>query len=263
MKKYPHVISKLFYEPLIITRERHQAICRVVEAHMARIDAGDGHEPEDEGPEYVATEQTAIIPVRGVLVGHADDIPASSCGCGLDEVGAMIDVAVADPSITRIVFNFDTPGGAVVGVPELGRKIAAIVSKTTVAFTDSQCCSGGMWLAAQCQQFYCTESARVGSIGVWCAYLDLSRQMAQDGERMQEFSAGKYKTMGGYWKPLSKEEGQIIQSKVDKIFEQFREAIQTRRIVNDEFMEGQVFDGPEAVEAGLVDGLVESIEEVI
>jgi signal peptide peptidase SppA len=266
VKKFPNVINKLFYEPLLITRARHQALCRVVEAHMARVDLqkeDDGDDDEEDQMGYVATNATAIIPVKGVLVAHASDIPMSSCGCGLDEVSAMIDVALEDPTITKIVFYFDTPGGGVTGIPELGRKIAGITSKQTVAFWDSECCSGGMWLAMQCQQAYCTESSSSGSIGVWCAYLDISSKLERDGQNVQEFSAGKYKTMGAYWKPLTKEEGTLIQDGVDKIYAQFKEAVQTRRVVSDEYMEGQIFDGPEAVDAGLVDGLVESIEEVI
>ncbi len=262
MKKYPHIISKLFYEPLLITRARHQAICNVVESHMAKVEAG-GVEVETADPDYIATGKTAIIPVNGVLTAKAQDIPASSCGCGLDEVTAMVDVANADPSISRIIFNFNSPGGEVTGVPELGRKIAGIVSKQTMAFTDTECCSGAMWLAAQCQQFYATESASVGSIGVWCAYLDESRAMDKEGVTVQAFHAGKFKIMGASWKPLTKDEGAIIQARVDKIHAQFKDAMQTRRMVSDEFMQGQIFDGPEAVDAGLVDGLVESLEELL
>lgn len=263
MKKYPHIISKLFYEPVMITRARHQAMCQVVEAHMARIDSGDADDMPDEAGAYVTTGRTAIIPVNGVLVGHASDIPASSCGCGLDEVAQMVDVAVADPGISKIVFNFNSPGGGVTGVPELGRKIAGIVSKETVAFTDSECCSGALWLASQCQHFYSTESASVGSIGVWCAYVDMSRKLERDGQNVQEFSAGKYKTMGAPWKALTKEEGAMIQAGVDKIYGQFKDAVNNRRQVADEFMQGQIFDGEEAISAGLVDGLVDSIDDVI
>jgi ClpP class serine protease len=87
--------------------------------------------------------------------------------------------------------------------------------------------------------------------------------MHAEGVNLQEFSAGKYKTMGAYWKPLSKEEGKMIQESVDKIYEQFKEAIQMRRQVADEFMQGQTFDGPEAMWAGLIDGVVEGMEELV
>ncbi len=267
MKQYPHIISKLFYEPLLLTRARHQAICRVVESHMAKVAQmpSDPMEPDDDDEEMpmMETGSVAIIPVCGVLTAKEQDIPMSACGCGLDTVRAAIDVALSDSNIRKIVFSFDSPGGGVTGVPELGRKISGIVSKETVAFTDTECCSGALWLAEQCQSFYCTQSASVGSIGVWCAYLDMSASMAKDGERMQEFSAGKYKTMGAYWKPLTKDESKMIQAGVDKIYAQFKDAVQTRRVVTDDVMQGQIFDGEEAVTAGLVDGLVESIEDLI
>lgn len=263
MKKYPHVLSKLFYEPLVITRARHQAICRVVESHLVKVETAGEDLPIPEQPEYASTGGTAIIPINGVIVPHASDIPLSSCGCGLDTVHTMIDVAMTDQAINRIVFNFNSPGGSVVGLPEMGRRIAGIVSKETVGFTDSECCSGALWMATQCQRFYSTESAMVGSIGVWCAYLDLSRQMMMNGENMQEFFAGKYKTMGAWWKPLTREEADMIQARVDKIYRQFSEAINNRRTVSEQYMQGQVFDGPEAVEAGLLDGTVDSLQEIL
>jgi signal peptide peptidase SppA len=208
-----------------------------------------------------------VIPVHGVLVGHASDIPMSSCGCGCDTVAAKIEIALTDSNTRMIVFDFRSPGGAVTGIPELGQKIAAISRKRTVAFTDDECCSGALWLAEQCQEFYCTESASIGSIGVWTAYLDLSKAMKKAGEKVTEVFAGKYKTMGACWKSLNSEELAMVQASVDKIYVQFKEAVQTRRVIEDEFMQGQIFDGAEAVENGLVnwtvDGLIECIEGLL
>jgi signal peptide peptidase SppA len=257
----------LFCEPLLVTRARHAALVRVLESRMA---AGIPDDLEAEvseeaaaAPDWQTFGVDAIIPVHGVLVGHASDIPASSCGCGLDDVGQMIDVALADGEVTKLIFDFNSPGGAVTGIPELARKIAGITSKQTVAFTDSECCSGALWLAEQCQYLYCTSSAAVGSIGVWCAILDMSRQMQNEGLNMQEISAGKYKTMGAFWKPLSAEERAMLQADVDKIYGQFQEAVNARREVNAEVMQGQIFDGEEAVALGLADGLVEGIDELL
>lgn len=267
MKSYPHVINKLFYEPLLVTHERHAAMVRVLEARLGSGMPADFEGPEPEDPEDLRLDwqpgPVTIIPVHGVLVGHASDIPMSSCGCGLDEVRLRIEEVLADDSVKRIIFDFRSPGGAYTGTPELGRKIAGITSKKTIAFTDDQCCSGALWLAMQCQSFFATSSAVVGSIGVWCAYLDLSRQMANGGENLQEISAGKYKTMGAYWKALTPEEKGMIQKQVDKIYLEFKLAVTSRREVAEEFMQGQVFDGEEAVAAGICDGLVESIDEVL
>ena len=271
MKQYPHLISQLFNRPLLITREKHAAICRILEARLAGSTTVSPVSPDD--PEQdcedcdLAQEpvngDTAIIPVHGILGKHLGTLEMMSGGCDLDTVASKLEVAVADARVQRIIFDFRTPGGSVTGLPELGRKIAAITTKRTIAFTDSECCSGGMWLAEQCQNFYATESSCTGSIGVWCAYWDLSRKMEMDGERMQCISAGKYKTMGGYWKPLTPDELQILQADVDKIHEQFKEAVNLRREVADEHMQGQTFDGLEALAAGLIDSIVEDLDELL
>lgn len=282
MKTYPHLFSLLFYEPLLITREKHAAIVRYLESRLAEPEGGrsgrrgirlddDRDAPREPTPEedarrmgYNAVGSTAIIRVEGPIGKHLSAMDMmSGGGCDLDNVDEAINLAKSDRDIRRLLFDFRTPGGSSVGVLETGRKIAGIVSKETVAFTDSQCCSAGLWLASQCQQFYTTSSAKVGSIGVWCAYMDLSRQMAMDGENMQAFSAGKHKLMGAYWKPLDDEEKALIQSRVDKLFVQFKEEVQLHREIEAKYMEGQTFDGDEALEIGMTDGLVDSISELV
>ena len=268
MKHYPQIISQLFNRPLLITKAKHAAICRVLDAKLASLESGkvaisDGEDSpyEDEG--YREIGDTAIISVHGILGKHLGMMEMMSGGCDVDQISAAIDVAMNAQNIRQIIFDFRSPGGSVTGIPELGRKIAAITTKKTVAFTDSECCSGALWLAAQCQYFYATESATIGSIGVWCAYWDLSKKLDMDGERMQCISAGKFKTMGAYWKPLTDEELAILQESVNKTHEQFKEAVNTRREVADEFMEGQCFDGPEALAAGLIDGLIDELDELL
>lgn len=267
MKQYPHCINELFYKPLVITQTRHAALCKILEARMKvdmpppiQIEPDDDDVPQ---PDWETFGKKAVIPVHGVLVSHASDIPASSCGCGLDVVRDMTNVAQADSLVDTIIYHFKTPGGSVTGLPEAGRMIANIRDKKTVAFTDAECCSGGVWLATQCQYFYTTGSASVGSIGVWCAYLDMSRAMENEGLNMQAISAGKFKLLGAYWRSLTDEEKSMIQADVDKIYGQFTEAVNLNREVNSEFMQGQIFDGEEACRIGLCDGMVDSMDDMM
>lgn len=269
-KRYPQIISQLFYRPVAITRAKHAEIVRILEAHIAKgfrvdedLDEIQESAETDNTPDWQTFGPDAVIPVHGILGKHLTSLDMISGGCDLDTVSAMIDVALADAEVKKLIFDFRTPGGAVTGIPELADKIAAITTKKTVAFSDSECCSGGVWLASQCQYSYVTQSASVGSIGVWCAYLDLSRQMKNQGEEMQAIWAGKYKLMGAYWKPLSDEEKAMLQADVDKIYGQFKNAVNARREVPDQYMQGQIFDGEQAVEAGICDGLVESMDELL
>src|SRR5690349_8411721 len=106
MKRFPNCVHKLFYEPLIITPTRHAALCKVLESRMAgEMPPMMPDEPdEDDMPSMQTIRADAIIPVHGVLTNHADDIPASSCGCGCDTVAEMIKMADADDSIDTVLF---------------------------------------------------------------------------------------------------------------------------------------------------------------
>lgn len=266
MKRYPHIISKLFFEPLLLTPEKHRAICRALQSHL---DGGprfmpDPMDDEKPDPEYKMVQGVSIIPVYGILGKHLEPLEMSSGGCDLDDIATMIDVAEKNPKVERIIFDFRTPGGTVVGVPETARKIYSIDGKETIAFTDSECCSAGLWLASQCRKFYATASSRIGSVGVWTAYLDLSRQMQNEGANMQSFSAGEHKLMGAYWKPLTDDEKEIIQARVDKIYSEFIAAVNVFRSVSPENLgTGLVYDGIEATQIGFTDGVVESIDDIL
>lgn len=223
-------------------------------------DEDDADEIEFE-PKQIA--DTVIIPVHGVLVPHPEDIAMSECGCAMEGLNAAIMAAELEPAVKRVIYDFRTPGGTVTGIPETGRRIRAS-RKQTIAFTDSECCSGGLWLAAQCQRFYASESSRVGSVGVYTLCLDASARYAQEGYRVNAISAGKHKLLGADWKPLTREEEDILQSQVNKIYQQFKEAMESFRVVSDRnFGNGLVFDGEEAAALGFTDGVVDFIEDLI
>lgn len=270
MKNYSHIASELFYRPTLLTPLRHGAICQLLESRLAmpeRIDnspGGDAQIDSDEDEnEMQEIADTVIIPVHGTLVAHPEDIAMSECGCSMEDLGKMIDLAEHNPRIRTMIFDFRTPGGSVTGIPEMGRKILGS-RKETIAFTDSECCSGGIWLASQCQRFYGTESSRIGSVGVYTLCLDMSKALKKDGVKINAISAGKYKLLGAYWKELGDDERKIMQGNVDKIYEQFKDAMESHRMVSDEhFGNGLVFDGQEAAEIGFTDGVVDSLEEVL
>ena len=263
MKNYPHIMAKVFREPWLIRSRDGGAIVQLL---LSRIEDGSGgitlnvEEPDE--PELAIDGRTAVIPVHGIIGKHLSMLEAMCGGCDLDTVQAMTDEAERDEDVSTILFDFRTPGGTVTGIPEFGRRIARI-QKRTIAFSDSQCCSGGQWLASQCRESYGTQSSEWGSIGVWSAYMNYAQMLRQEGVEVQEISAGKYKTMGAYWKPLSDEEKDILKTHIQKLHADFKDAITSRREVSAKHMEGQVFDGQQAVEVGLLDGLVEDISELL
>lgn len=264
MKNYPHILSKVFREPWLITKEKHETIQQILEAHLSGDAAAvDFPEDADSGaPDPVVIGSTMIMPIHGVIGKHLSNMELLCGGFCLDRLSEWIDKAENNWQIKSVVMDFRSPGGTVTGVPEAADKISKM-SKDVLAFTDDQCCSAALWLASQADEFFCTESAIVGSVGVYSIYTDRSKQLEEDGIKVNPISSGKYKLAGAWFKPMTDDERKMLQARCDSIYEKFKTAATAVRKVDDEFLQGQVFYGDEAAKIGMVSGLVDSMEDVL
>jgi signal peptide peptidase SppA len=268
-------------EPWLITPETHHTLQEVLMSHIeGRSVATTANLAIPFTPKAVGLGLTkhaqpgsrvwtkgrlAVIPVWGVIGQHMSNLEMM-CG-GFDVAGLEHDIGLvsSDPSIKNVLFDFNTPGGTVTGVPEAGKMIAALgKTKNTFGFTDSMSASAGYWLMSQTNSVYATESAGIGSIGVYCAFLDRSESMKARGERMHIIKAGKHKAMGAPGNPLNDEDLALVQAQVDRDYASFVKAIRSKRPdVSDETMQGQMFRAPEARQAKLVDAMVTSLTTLI
>jgi signal peptide peptidase SppA len=174
-----------------------------------------------------------------------------------------VDSAVASGA-KGVLLSFDSPGGGVSGVPELAAKLAA-VNKTVplVAYADGLCCSAAYWLASQASLIVSGKTAQSGSIGVYQAFLDRSREMELAGRKVELFSTGKFKGMGLTGLPLSDDQRAMLQSRVDQVFGWFKGAVADGRgKVPDEAMQGQSYYGEDARKENLVD-MIGSREDAV
>ena len=117
---------------------------------------------------------------------------------------------------------------------------------------------------AKTNHIYITESASVGSIGVYLALLDRSEAMKARGDKLQLFKAGKFKAMGFPGTTLTEEESAMLQATVDKAYTKFTSAVTSSRPgVQSAAMQGQMFTGSDARDAKLVDALVLSFASLV
>ena len=108
------------------------------------------------------------------------DVDDEDVDVDVEDVEEMLEEAHRDPEVEVIIFDFDSPGGTVTGVPELAARIRAC-EKRTVGWTCKQSCSASMWLMSQCDEVYVSPSSVVGSIGVYIAMLDESKALELEG----------------------------------------------------------------------------------
>lgn len=208
-----------------------------------------------------------VIPVHGTIGQHLDWIDVEYFGgCDLDAVNAAIEQAEEDDTINTVVFDFRTPGGTVTGIPECANAIlelSQVYGKNTIAFTDSQCCSGGLYLAEQCERFFCTPSSRIGSCGVYSIFVDQSRMLEAAGIKVNAISAGEYKLSGAPFRPMTDDERAMFNERVQGIHADFKTAVNAIRSVDSAYLEGQVFDGKEAVKIGMADDIFMASEDMM
>lgn len=233
----------------------------VTEAQMQKLaeleffgEAGE----RDEGAAYAVEDGVAVLPVRGMVshgltAGERWWLDAFDTN---DLADALADAA-ADESVRAIVLDVNSPGGMVVGTPELAAAVkAANAAKPVVAHTSSLMASAAYWFAAGAEKILATASAEVGSVGCYAIHLDLSAAQAMAGVRPVVFRSGDKKAAGVMGTKLSPGQAADIQAGVDAVGAEFREAVKAARPnVDADALDGRVFTGTEAAVLGLTDGI--------
>ena len=270
----PRIVSKVIREPWLITPEKHHAIMAALEAKLnggfqTFWDEDDETEPDhgarDQYREFQSSAGTiAVIPIHGIIGKHISSFEASCGGCSLDTIQSQLKTALSSPLISKVLLDINSPGGTVTGVPETAKLIREVASKKPLwAFTDADACSAALWLGSQANVFYATESSDVGSVGVRMVLLDVTEQLREEGIKVNAIYSGKYKLLGASFKTLTDEEREMLQTECDRIHTQFKEEATSVRKVADEHLQGQVFGGEEAQGIGMIDGVIDDLDDVL
>ena len=165
-----------------------------------------------------------------------------------------------------ILFDVDSPGGTVEGVPELADEIYnSRGRKRIISASNSTAASAAFWIACAAGEMVVTPSGAVGSIGVFTAHEDLSKAFDQQGVKITFISAGKYKTDGNEAEPLSESARSDMQSKVDAFYGMFVKSVARSRgtsqaTVRSGFGQGRMVLAADALKERMVDR-VETIDE--
>jgi capsid assembly protease len=217
---------------------------------------------------YQQQGSIAVIPVFGVIAQRMSLMGAISGGTSTEALTKQIQQAASDPSISSIILNFDTPGGAVSGTPEAFAAIMeARAQKPVIGFANALAASAGYWLISACSEIVSTPSGMVGSIGVLMMHEDVSAAAEKDGVKVTFITAGKYKAEGNQFEPLSDEARANLQSKVDAAYSMFVKDIAkgrgiTSAQVKSDYGEGRVLMASDAKAAGMIDR-IETMDQTI
>lgn len=205
----------------------------------------------------------AIVPVYGTITARAGMMSRSSGGTSVEEVQAMLRDAHANADVNSIILDIDSPGGTVDGVYELASEIRAMRQsnggeKPIVAMANTMAASAAYLIASAADEIVVAPSGQVGSIGVILPHIDRSGSEAQTGIKTTLISAGKYKTEGNPFEPLTDDSRAAMQSRVDEYYGMMKADIAKGRgipvdTVSRGYGEGRMLLARPALKEGMVD----------
>jgi protease-4 len=162
------------------------------------------------------------------------------------------------PGIKAVVLRLNSPGGAVAPSQEIyqavkGYKKPLVVSMSSVA------ASGAYYVAMGAKKVYANPGTITGSIGVIMEFANLEKLYEWAKVQRYAIKTGKFKDVGAEYREMGPEERALLQTMVDDVLSQFKQAVSEGRKLTleqvTEVADGRIFSGSQAKAAKLVDEL--------
>lgn len=214
---------------------------------------------------YEIINNKAVINVKGMFYNKLMIHPCwGYVICNLENT---ILAAIDNYSVEEVILKIESPGGITYGVSEIHNLIKKLKTiKPINAYVNGLACSALYWIPSACSKIYAYEQSCIGSIGVYMLHADFSSFMKDMGVSIEFIQAGKYKTIGNMYEPLSTEGRKYLQKDVDETYNDFTASVASARSLNLEEIEiwadGKDFETKEALKLGLIDE-IKSWQEVL
>lgn len=214
--------------------------------------------PEEPRPAFAEAGAYAVVEIVGALSQKP-----SWCSDSYEDIRNRAAAAMAS-KCEAVCLRIDSPGGDWCGALELARdlrEMAKTAGKRLVAFTDGQALSAGYALACAAEEIVATESASVGSIGVWAPLVDVTAQDAMMGVRVAIAASGAAKAERNPHAGITEEAFGRLQEQVNEqaaIFFEHVSAARSLPVSKVKALDGAEVFGQRGIAAGLTDRLVNS-----
>ena len=258
-----YLASRLFGTPLLIHRPKLDVILSVVGQRIGMTDVPAMPSMDmavyQRPPAASAPEGIAVVPIHGSLVKRSLGMEAASGLTSYGEIATLLDEALADPQVSGILLDIDSPGGEASGSFELARRVREVAGlKPVWAVANDAAYSAAYAIASSAQRLFVTETGGVGSIGVIALHVDQSVKDAKDGYRFTAVTAGAHKNDYSPHEPLSDAAKTELQGEVDRLYAIFTEHVAAMRGLDLEAVratEAGLYFGANAVSQGHADGI--------
>lgn len=202
-----------------------------------------------------AEKYTGLVDLRGVI---ADGEEANA-----DFLVSGLRAAFEDEGAQAVILRINSPGGSPVQsgyvYDEIKRLRTLHPEKPLYAVISDIGASGAYYIAAAADQIYADKASLVGSIGVVASGFGFVDTLEKLGVERRLYTAGSHK---GFLDPFSEEKPEevdfwkgVLNSTHEQFIAKVKEGRGDRLKVTENTFSGLVWNGEQALEMGLVDGL--------
>lgn len=221
------VIMAALADRMGITAVRHLGGDAVSLARPLMMD-DDGYDYSRKGMEngYDMAGPVAVIPIHGTLVQKLGTLRPYSGMTGYDGIRQSFLTAINDPKVSAVVLDVDSPGGEVAGCFDLADLIyEARGDKPIWSILNEGAYSAAYALASSADRIIVPRTGGVGSIGVICMHVDMSKALTAQGLQVTFITYGDRKADGHSEIPLSPEALKGFQRDIDTMGELFVDTV--------------------------------------
>jgi protease-4 len=205
--------------------------------------------------QHISDKYTGLVDLRGVI---ADNEEANA-----DFLVSGLRAAFEDQGTQAVILRINSPGGSPVQsgyvYDEIKRLREVYPDKPLYAVISDIGASGAYYIAAAADQIYADKASLVGSIGVVASGFGFVESMEKLGVERRLYTAGENKA---FLDPFSEEKPQEVEfwkGVLNNTHQQFIakviEGRGDRLKVTDQIFSGLIWNGEQALEMGLIDGL--------
>lgn len=199
----------------------------------------------------------------GVIVASGDiaDGKQPPGTIGGDSLSQLIRQARLDKDIKAVVLRVDSPGGSVAASEEIYRELEALraAGKPLVVSMGDLAASGGYYISAPANQIWASPATLTGSIGIFAVIPTINQTLSKVGVGVDGIGTTPLAGALTIDRPLSKEASELVQSQIDRGYQQFVDRVASGRRETpqqiDAIGQGRVWAGADARRIGLVDRL--------
>lgn len=210
--------------------------------------------------------QIGLINITGPMFKGAEDAYWFGGTSTVEAIKAVNEFANAD-GLKSIVLNFDSPGGTVDGLAELGDAIfEARKRKKVYSQTSGTMASAAYYAASQADKIYAGRMDMIGSIGTRLMLYDFSKYFDSLGIKAIPIDTGPLKSAGAVGTEITAEQQAYFQDVVNRYFDDFVSVVARGRSMSKaevrKLADGRMYMADEAVKNGLIDG-IQTLPETI